>query len=200
MTAQAEADDGISPEQVATDCTHGGPYKDQDVWVFDTTKVAKPETTQTDTTQTQDAAQKEATFAGPDGQTETAKFESQVYDLEGHSVAWLSAPAGWRLIATTPADLKVVGICEAGSAKEATVAGPAQAAAINDTGPINKQAAANEPAKTLPQTGQDVGAMVTVGAALVGTGIMLLFVRRKRPSPPPPRHRAGDRVWTYPVD
>src|SRR6185369_11346595 len=138
MTAQAEADDGISPEQVATDCTHGGPYKDQDVWVFDTTKVAKPETTQTDTTQTQDAAQKEATFAGPDGQTETAKFESQVYDLEGHSVAWLSAPAGWRLIATTPADLRVVGTCEA-----------AKPTAINEPAAIQKPAVINEPAKTL---------------------------------------------------
>jgi LPXTG-motif cell wall-anchored protein len=191
MTAQAEADDGISPEQVAADCTHGGPYKDQDVWVFDTTKVARPDPTQTETTQTQEAAQKEATFAGPDGQTETAKIQSQVYDLEGHSVAWLSAPAGWRLIATTPADLRVVGICEAG---------PAKAATINDPGAINQPAATNEPAKTLPQTGQDVGAMVTVGTALVGTGIMLLFVRRKRPSPPPPRHRAGDRVWTYPVN
>ena len=192
LTAQAEADDGISPAQVATDCTHGGPYKDQDVWVFDTTNAAKPDTTQSDqsnaTSDSKQAAQQEATFEGPDGQTETANIQNQVYDLEGHSAAWLSAPAGWRLVATTPADLKVVGICEA--AKAAAINEPRTAPGAADVKTLD--------AKTLPQTGQDVGAMVTIGTALVGTGIMLLFVRRKRPSPPPPRHRAGDRVWTYP--
>jgi LPXTG-motif cell wall-anchored protein len=204
LTAQAEADDGISPTQVATDCTHGGPYKDQDVWVFDTTKARQSNKTshteqagQGDTTQTapgdttggqgdptqpaQGPAQEEepsATFEGPDGQTSTIKINSQVYDLEGHSLAWLSAPTGWRLATTTPTELRVLGICQASPEKTAAV---------------------NEPARTLPQTGQDVGAMVTVGTALVGTGVMLLFVRRKRPSPPPPRHRASDRVWTYPT-
>ena len=39
MAGQAEADDGTGPAQVASDCSHGGPYQDQDVWVFDTTKV-----------------------------------------------------------------------------------------------------------------------------------------------------------------
>jgi LPXTG-motif cell wall-anchored protein len=220
LTAQAEADEGISPTQVATDCSHGGPYKDHDVWVFDTTKArprdsttdttkARPgdtttdpaqagqsdvtgDTTQGDTTQT---AQNEpsATFEGPDGQTAVVKINNQVYDLEGHSLAWLSAPAGWRLVASTPTDLKVLGACQAAPEKAAPQAAPGK------TAPTNEPAAgARTDPKTLPQTGQDVGAMVTVGAALVGTGIMLLFVRRKRPSPPPPRHRAGDRVWTYP--
>lgn len=198
MSAQAEADGGISPAQVATDCTHGGPYKDQDVWVFDTTRAARidapqaghDEITTDATTETTPAAQNEepsATFEGPAGQTDSTKISNQVYDLEGHSVAWLSAPAGWRLVATTPAGLRVVGICEA-----------AKPTAINEPAAIQKPAVINEPAKTLPQTGQDVGAMVAIGTALVATGIMLLVVRRKRPSPPPPRHRAGDRVWTYP--
>jgi LPXTG-motif cell wall-anchored protein len=207
MTAQAEADDEISQARVATDCTHGGPYKDQDVWVFDMTRAARIDMAQAsqtdttsastgDTTHTAQTAQNEtaaqnpepsATFEGPAGQTDTTKISNQVYDLEGHSVAWLNAPAGWRLVATTPADLRVVGICEA-----------AKPTAINEPAEINKPAAINEPVKTLPQTGQDVGAMVAIGTALVGTGIMLLVVRRKRPSPPPPRHRAGDRVWTYP--
>jgi LPXTG-motif cell wall-anchored protein len=198
LTAQAEADDGISPTQVATDCTHGGPYKDQDVWVFDTTKAARTDATQAgqneitsdatiDTTQPAQKNEPSATFEGPAGETESTKISNQVYDLEGHSVAWLSAPAGWRLVATTPADLRVVGICVA-----------ANSTAINEPAAIKKPAVINEPAKTLPQTGQDVGAMVAIGTALVGTGIMLLVVRRKRPSPPPPRHRAGDRVWTYP--
>ena len=124
-----------------------------------------------------------ATFEGPEGQTEAKKISGQVYDLAGHSVAWTSAPAGWHLVGTNPEDLRVVGTCKA-EPVIATTPSPEVAAVVSR--------------ETLPQTGQDVGAMVTVGSALVISGGMLLFVRRKRPSPPPPRHRASDRVWTYP--
>ena len=203
LTAQAEADDGISPGEVANDCTHGGPYRDQDVWVFDTTKVSHSKTNATESDETTlaqgdptagaEGTELSATFEGPDGQTETRKINSRVYDLEGHSVAWLNAPAGWRLVGTTPEELRVVGTCPA---SQTQALGPQE----TKDAPTTNERAANVQSQTLPQTGQDVGAMVTLGTALVGTGIMLLFVRRKRPSPPPPRHRATDRVWTYPTN
>src|SRR5262245_9144066 len=151
MTAQAEADDGISPAQVATDCTHGGPYKDQDVWVFDTTKATPSDATNAnpnamsgdiantgpnDPTRTGlQGAELSATFEGPHGPSQTKKINSRVYDLEGHSIAWTSAPAGWRLVATIPADLRLVGTCQAERVGEAI--------GINPTAALTEPAKAN---------------------------------------------------------
>ena len=114
----------VTAGQLRTDCDHGGPYLDEDVWVFTGARLAT------------------ATFEGPTG-------------------------------------ARLVGTCAA------TV----QPSPTPDVKALD----------ALPQTGADVGAMVALGLALVVTGVLLLLVRRKRPTPVPPK-RGDDRVvWTHPV-
>jgi LPXTG-motif cell wall-anchored protein len=190
MTSQAWAD-GTSPAQVPTNCDHGGPYADLDVWTFADTNNAKLQG---------------ATFADDEGQTRVVNDPEEAYDLAGHTVAWLNAPAGSTLMAVDPTSATVVGVCPATKTNANAASVDATGQAFNDDGQafnaealdLKPQEAQAAPKQMLPQTGQDVGAMVTVGTALVVTGVLLLFVRRRRPTPPPPRHRAGDRIWTYP--
>jgi LPXTG-motif cell wall-anchored protein len=181
--AAAGADPPITAAQVTTDCDHGGPYPDQDVWIFEGPGAAPLE---------------EATFTDDTGQVVVRRAAESAYDLAGHRLTWLTAPAGWSLTDIKPNQLKAVGACPA-AVRETQPAGAVAKAASAGTGSNTDAAAgvANAQAQ-LPQTGQDVTSMVALGAALVITGVLLLFVRRKRPSPPPPAHTHGDQVWTYP--
>jgi LPXTG-motif cell wall-anchored protein len=200
MTSEAWADAGASPAQVPTNCDHGGPYPDQDVWSFAGTKDTKLQG---------------ATFTDSGGQTRVMTDPEEAFDLSGHTIAWLKVPAGWTLTAVDPMAARVVGVCPASTSTggEAAGVGAPGERPNADTGQgqastgveapipafdVKPQQAQVAPKPMLPQTGQDVGSMVMVGAALVVTGVLLLFVRRRRPAPPPPRHRAGDRIWTYP--
>ena len=208
LPQDAAADDNdpvpkITASEVTTECDHGGPYPDRDVWIF-----AGPGGTQFES----------ATFVGESGQVEVLTAADRAYDLAGHSVMWLSAPAGWRLTDITPADLRVAGACPAADAPPPQPASDLakaknEPAVRNEPGVNNEPGVTNQPAAKagpadkvlgsspaqLPQTGQDVTAMVVLGSALIATGVVLLFVRRKRPSPPRQSPRRDDRlVWTYP--
>jgi LPXTG-motif cell wall-anchored protein len=190
---------GVTAAQVNTDCDHGGPYRAQDVWVFSGPGTATLEA---------------ATFADGTGQVEVRTATEKAFDLAGHSVVWLSAPAGWSLAEVKPAEFKVVGACPAATQQRAAAqqnVGAQHSASAQQNVGAQQNAAAQQNVQTgeasgadaapaqLPQTGQDVTAMVAVGSALVISGVLLLFVRRQRPSPRPPARDEGDRVWTYPT-
>ena len=191
LSQEAAADnDGpavkISATQVPTECDHGGPYRDQDVWIFVGAGGTSFES---------------ASFAGDSGRVEVLTAAEHAYDLAGHSVTWLSAPAGWSLTDVKPVSLTVAGACPAADAGSTPQPANDLAKAKTEPGVKHQPAdvAPDAGPVQLPQTGQDVTAMVALGLALIVTGILLLFVRRKRPSPPREVSRRDHRlVWTYP--
>jgi LPXTG-motif cell wall-anchored protein len=195
----AFADGGISvqgslpttadPGAIATACDlTGGPYLDQDVWVFSAANGNHLDALT-------------ATFIDADGGVVDRKLTDtdQTLDLAGHSVAWLRTPAGWTLTAataSTAADaggpLLIMGTCPAAPAKDSNLAAPNRAAEA-PARPADAQV------KTLPVTGHDVGGMLALGLGLVFAGGLLLTVRRRRPTPTAtPAARDEAHVWTYP--
>jgi LPXTG-motif cell wall-anchored protein len=198
LTAGQSTDTGTDSTgdavQAKTDCDHAGPYKSEDVWVF---TGARLETVTFESPTGQRLVLTPSNQASKPGRDSDADW---AYDLAGHRVEWVRVPAGWTLVGVTPSDVRLVGACPAGGPAAGT-----QAAAVGAQGAVGAQAPAAAGARppeapTLPQTGADVGAMVTLGLALVVTGAVLLFVKRKRPSPParPRPSWNEDTVWTYP--
>lgn len=137
--------------------------------------------------------------------------------------ALVRTPAGWRLVAApagvtvtacparaqsaaqeivtdVPDPMAAAAARNAAAARSAAAAGNAAAAGDaaaggNAAAARDAAAARNKDRASLASTGQDIGAMVTVGAALVLAGVLLLIVRRRPREVPTVRREPDALVW-----
>jgi LPXTG-motif cell wall-anchored protein len=106
--------------------------------------------------------------------------------------ALVRTPAGWRLIAA-PQGVTVVA-CPA-RPRPQTAAQEIVTATPDPTRVLAAARPRNVDGPTLPNTGQDIGAMVVLGATLVLAGALLLIVRRRPREVPAARPEPAALIW-----